>query len=120
MGMQVIAIDTGDSKRDLCLNMGASHFVDFMHPSSSSQVAQTTPMPGASHVVAEILGLTEGQGVHAALLFGGGATTYSDALAYLRRSGYLMAVGIPKGGPIALSILRIAGKSLTIRGISAA
>ena len=120
MGMQVIAIDTGDSKRELCLSLGASHFVDFMHPSSVSQAAQVPPIPGASHIVTEILGLTEGQGAHAALLFGGGTTTYSDALAYLRRSGYLMAVGMPKGGPIELSILRIAGKALTIKGISAA
>ncbi len=53
MGRRVIAIDTGEEKRKLCLELGSDHWIDF----------QT-----CKDVTAEIKRLTDGKGAHAAVV----------------------------------------------------
>lgn len=53
MGMRPIAIDGGDAKRQLCLEMGAEAFVDF------TQTAD---------VAAEVVKIADGVGAHGVLV----------------------------------------------------
>ena len=79
MGMRVIAVDGGDSKRDLCLKLGAEKFVDF---TTSSDV------PG------EITKITT-HGAHAAIVFAASKASYEQAPLMLRPGGTMVAVGLP-------------------------
>lgn len=82
MGLRVIAIDTGDEKRDLCLGLGAERFIDFRK---------------TKDLVEEVIQAAGGLGPHAALLAVGDARPFNQALMYLRNAGTLVAVGMPPG-----------------------
>lgn len=58
MGLRIIAIDTGDEKKELCMEMGAEAFVDFKT---------------CDDTVAEVMKLTGGKGAHAVIVTGGTA-----------------------------------------------
>ncbi|PAV17267.1 mannitol-1-phosphate dehydrogenase MPDH1 [Pyrrhoderma noxium] len=51
MGLRVVAIDTGASKRDLCLSLGASTFLDFQTSSNLVQDVQSITKGGAQAVL---------------------------------------------------------------------
>lgn len=53
MGMRPIAIDGGEAKRKLCLNMGAEAFIDFTK---------------TSDVAAEVVKIADGVGAHGVLV----------------------------------------------------
>ena len=100
-GARVIAIDGGDAKRDYCLGLGATHFVDF------HKVAD---------VSAEVVRITDG-GVHAAVCTAGSAKAYASAADMLRIGGTLCCAGIPAGPahfetPVAAVVI----KALNIKG----
>ncbi|KMP07192.1 hypothetical protein DIZ76_016981 [Coccidioides immitis] len=80
MGIRAIAIDTGDAKRALCLEMGAEHFVDFRE---SKDVAK------------EVVELCDGIGAHA--VFVTAPQAYRDAISFTgRRVGSkVMCIGLP-------------------------
>ncbi|KAL2815706.1 hypothetical protein BJX63DRAFT_156521 [Aspergillus granulosus] len=78
-GLKVIAIDTGDKKRELCLNLGATTFLDYKHDDVESAVKQ----------------LTSGLGAHAVICTANGEAAYEQSLRLLRRLGVLVCVGIP-------------------------
>ncbi|KAK0229234.1 hypothetical protein EDD85DRAFT_974241 [Armillaria nabsnona] len=82
MGLRVIAIDTGDEKRNLCLGLGAEKFIDFRK---------------TEDLVEEVIQAAGGLGPHAALLAVGDARPFNQALMYLRMAGTLVAVGMPPG-----------------------
>lgn len=101
MGAQVIAIDGGDSKRDYCLSLGATHYID--HSTVSS-------------IVEEVYRLTHG-GAHAVVCAAGSPRAYANAADMLRIGGTLACGGIPPGSPHLLtSIGAIVIKSLKIVG----
>ncbi|KAH8101648.1 mannitol-1-phosphate dehydrogenase [Phellopilus nigrolimitatus] len=100
MGLRVVAIDAGVAKRDLCLELGAEKWIDFL---------------GSTNLVADVIRATEG-GAHAALVAAGGSSAYETAVAYLRRTGTLLAVGLPPGAMISAPVLLVAARGLTIRG----
>lgn len=79
MGYRAIAIDTGDAKRELCLKMGATHFIDF----------KTT-----ENVVNRVLEITDGIGAHAVIVTA--AAAYKDAVAYtgVRVRSKVLCVGL--------------------------
>ncbi|EIW85861.1 mannitol-1-phosphate dehydrogenase MPDH1 [Coniophora puteana RWD-64-598 SS2] len=81
LGLRVVAIDTGDSKRDLCLSLGAEKWIDFRE---------------SIDLVQDVIEATDG-GAHAALVAAGGAAPYEQALYYLRPAGTLVAVGLGSG-----------------------
>ncbi|EEP78079.1 conserved hypothetical protein [Uncinocarpus reesii 1704] len=80
MGIRAIAIDTGDAKRELCLKMGAEHFVDFKE---------------SKNVANEIVELCDGIGAHA--VFVTAPQAYRDAISFLggRVGAKVMCIGLP-------------------------
>ncbi|KAJ7330834.1 hypothetical protein DFH08DRAFT_916496 [Mycena albidolilacea] len=102
MGLRVIAIDTGDVKRDLCLSLGAEKWVDF----------KTT-----TDLVKEVKEATGGDGPHAAVVAAANAGPLDQAVHYLRPKGTLVAVGLPSGTPVlTVPIGLLIIKCLTIIG----
>lgn len=102
MGLRVIAVDSGEDKKDLCLGLGAERWVDFRE---------------TVDLAADINSVTEG-GAHAALVTAGGSAAYDIAATYLRPKGYLMVVGLPPNAMLSIPIILVAAKGLTIRGVS--
>lgn len=97
----MIAIDTGDKKRDYCLSLGATHFVDFQTTGSLSATIQE---------------MTNG-GAHGVVCTAGNPKAYAMAAELVRLNGTLACVGIPPGGPsLDLPIATIVIKGLRIVG----
>ncbi|KIW06191.1 uncharacterized protein PV09_02671 [Verruconis gallopava] len=84
MGIRVIAIDGGDEKRDLCLRLGAEHFIDF---------TQVKDVP------AEVVKLTT-YGAHGVIVTGATRQAYESAPHMLRVRGRMVCVGLPKDGSV--------------------
>ena len=100
-GARVIAIDGGASKRDYCLNLGASEYVDFK---------------AVPNLVDHIHKLTNG-GAHAIVCTAGSPGAYAHAADMLRIGGTLACGGIPPGTPhLQTSIGAIVIKGLKIVG----
>ncbi|KAJ0417131.1 hypothetical protein BJY00DRAFT_290329 [Aspergillus carlsbadensis] len=78
-GLKVIAIDTGDKKRELCLSLGATTFLDYKTDDVESAVKK----------------LTSGLGAHAVICTANGEAAYEQSMRLLRRLGVLVCVGIP-------------------------
>ncbi|RYC78905.1 hypothetical protein BFJ63_vAg18221 [Fusarium oxysporum f. sp. narcissi] len=79
MGMRVIAIDSGDDKRELCKKLGAEVFLDF----------KTT-----QDIAAEIMKLTT-YGAHGVIVTAATKAAYESAPTFLRPNGTVVAVGLP-------------------------
>jgi len=101
MGLRVLAIDTGEVKRELALRLGAETWIDFRE---------------SEDLVGAVKDATGG-GPHAALIAAGDPRPFSQAVAYLRPTGTLIAVGMPGGGAVmSLPIVSVVAKSLHIVG----
>ncbi|KAF7343064.1 Mannitol-1-phosphate dehydrogenase [Mycena venus] len=102
MGLRVVAIDTGDVKRDLCLSLGAEKWVDFKK---------------SADLVKEVKEATGGEGPHAAVVAASNVGPLDQAVHYLRPKGTLVAVGLPSGTPVlTVPIGLLIIKCLTIIG----
>ncbi|CAE7134736.1 unnamed protein product [Rhizoctonia solani] len=99
-GLRVIAIDTGDNKKDLCLKLGAETFIDFKK---------------SSNLVEAVKHAADGVGVHAAIVTSGSAAGYHQALQYLRPGGTLVAVGAPLGAKLELDIVESIPRNITVK-----
>lgn len=126
MGLRIIAIDTGDAKRDLCLSLGAEAFIDF----------RTSP-----DTVAEVMRLT-GEGAHGVVVTGGTAggepsssncllllhllktdfdpyfPAYATAPNFLRRGGVQVCVGMPPAGTAMAGADPVLVRTLPSSGVS--
>lgn len=102
MGMRVIAIDGGDAKRELCLRLGAEHFIDF-----------TT----CTDIVSEVTKITK-YGAHGVLVFPASKASYEQAPHLLRPNGTMVCVGLPKDPTIVVgaSPLLMCAKKLNVVG----
>jgi propanol-preferring alcohol dehydrogenase len=79
----VIAIDTSETKRKMCIDsLGCSAFIDF----------KTCP-----DIPAEVKRLT-GRGAHALIVTGGTPAAYANWWQLLRIGGRLVVVGLPPKG----------------------
>ncbi|KAJ5924057.1 Alcohol dehydrogenase 1 [Penicillium verhagenii] len=78
-GLRVLAIDTGDKKRDLCLSLGATEFLDFR----KVDIVEAAKM------------ITSGLGVHGVICTANGEAAYQQSMQMLRPLGTLVCVGIP-------------------------
>jgi len=76
-GLKVIAIDTGEHKRDLCMKLGATSFLDFKSDDVETAIKQ----------------LTNGYGAHAVVCTAGPGG-YAQAIRLLRNCGTLVCVGL--------------------------
>ncbi|KAF9225933.1 GroES-like protein, partial [Gyrodon lividus] len=101
MGMRVLAVDTGEEKKKLCLELGAEKWIDF----------RDTP-----DLVKAVTDACDGLGPHCAIVTSPHAAGYSQAVQYLRRGGTLMAVGLPADANLEASIFWTVIKSITIKG----
>ncbi|PYH90811.1 alcohol dehydrogenase [Aspergillus ellipticus CBS 707.79] len=103
-GLKVIAIDSGEKKRQLCLSLGATCFLDY----------KTDDVEG------EVKALTSGLGAHAVICMANNEAAYTQSLRMLRRLGVLVCVGIPSA-PFRLPAtpFEMIVKGLTIVGNSA-
>lgn len=101
MGRRVIAIDEGEEKRQLCMSLGADHWIDFTK---------------CKDITAEIKRVTGGFGAHATVVTAASSSGYAQAIDYLRENGRLMAVGLPGKATLDASIFFTVFKSITIHG----
>ncbi|KAG8680335.1 alcohol dehydrogenase, partial [Ceratobasidium sp. 423] len=100
-GLRVIALDTGDEKKELCSKLGAEAFVDF----------RSSP-----NVIEEIKKVADGLGPHAAIVASASSAGYDQALQYLRPGGTLVAVGLPPGAKIDADVFWTVVRSITVKG----
>ncbi|EWZ81154.1 hypothetical protein FOWG_14729 [Fusarium oxysporum f. sp. lycopersici MN25] len=83
-GYRVIAVDTGEDKRRICLEFGAVHFIDYL----------TEDVPG------EVTRLTS-LGVHGVICTAGSITAYQQAAQCVRNAGTIVCIGVnPQNLPI--------------------
>ncbi|KAF3394419.1 hypothetical protein F1880_004882 [Penicillium rolfsii] len=78
-GLKVLAIDKGEKKRKLCLELGATEFLDFTEVD----------------IVEAVKASTSGFGAHAVICTANGEKAYEQSMQMLRRLGTLVCVGIP-------------------------
>lgn len=78
-GLKVLAIDKGEKKRQLCLSLGATEFLDF------SEV----------DIVEAVKAFASGLGAHAVICTANGERAYEQSMQMLRPLGTLVCVGIP-------------------------
>ncbi|TEB36804.1 mannitol-1-phosphate dehydrogenase [Coprinellus micaceus] len=102
MGLRVIAIDGGEEKRRLCMDMlGADAWIDFTE---------------TKDIVSEVKRITGGRGANAAVITAASSGGYTQAVDYLREGGTLMAVGLPAKAQLNASIFFTVFKNICIRG----
>ncbi|KAL2217968.1 alcohol dehydrogenase [Thermoascus aurantiacus ATCC 26904] len=103
-GLKVIAIDSGEAKKKLCLSLGATSFLDYK----------------VDDVVAGVKSLTSGLGAHAVICTANNEQAYTQSMQMLRNLGVLVCVGIPSV-PFRLPVtpFEMIVKGLTIVGNSA-
>ncbi|KAL5512792.1 hypothetical protein ACEPAG_3058 [Sanghuangporus baumii] len=101
MGLRVLAIDSGEDKRKLVLELGAEKWIDYKE---------------SKDLVSDIITATEG-GAHAAVITTGSIAVYNQAVGYLRNRSTLVVVGLPKDGVISIPLIILAAKGITVRGI---
>ncbi|GAQ34906.1 hypothetical protein AtubIFM57143_010184 [Aspergillus tubingensis] len=78
-GLKVIAIDSGEKKKQLCLSLGANAFLDYK----------------TDDVEREVKALTSGLGAHAVICTANNEPAYTQSINMLRSLGVLVCVGIP-------------------------
>nr|WP_284438311.1 alcohol dehydrogenase AdhP [Vibrio fluminensis] len=78
MGMNVIAVDTGDEKLALAKELGAQHTIDFMKEKPSERIRE----------------ITDG-GVHGVVCTAVSQPAFKEAYASIRRGGACVLVGLP-------------------------
>ncbi|KAF4615528.1 hypothetical protein D9613_003506 [Agrocybe pediades] len=104
MGYRVLAIDTGEKKKELVMSLGAEKWVDFME---------------SKDIVEDVKVATGGQGPDAAVIAAGDARPFNQAVMYLGFKGTLVCVGMPSGTAVLnVPINLMIAKSLTILGSS--
>ncbi|PKY01487.1 alcohol dehydrogenase [Aspergillus campestris IBT 28561] len=103
-GLKVIAIDSGEKKKELCLALGATSFLDYK----------------VDDVEAGVKSLTSGYGAHAVICTANNEAAYTQSMRLLRSLGVLVCVGIPSA-PFRLPAtpFDMIVKGLTIVGNSA-
>ena len=102
IGLNVIAIDTGDAKEKLTKSLGASVFIDFKKSGKNLVDDIKKASPG-------------GLGPHAALVVAAQESAYTQAIQYLRPSGTLVCNGMPDA-PLQANIFWTVFKSIRIQG----
>ncbi|KAF4564657.1 alcohol dehydrogenase [Pleurotus pulmonarius] len=100
-GLRVIAIDSGEEKKKLCLELGAEVWIDFKE---------------SKDIVADVKAATGGEGAHSAVVTTASPSGYTQAVDYLRGGGTLMVVGLPGQAGLEASIFFTVFKSISILG----
>ncbi|KAK2742422.1 alcohol dehydrogenase [Onygenales sp. PD_40] len=102
MGLQVIAIDGGKEKGELCMKLGAKAYVDF----STSK-----------DVVADVKAVSpDGLGPHAVLLVAAAELPFQQAAGYVRSRGTIVAIGLPAHAYLKAPVFDTVVRMITIKG----
>jgi propanol-preferring alcohol dehydrogenase len=102
-GYKVITVDTGDARKQLCMDLGATAFIDF----------------ASEDVEAKVKDLTEGEGANGIIVVPGNEKAYELAPKLIRNRGVIVCVGLPKAGfNIPITPLEAANRGLVIKGSS--
>lgn len=102
MGLQVIAIDTGDDKKEMTEKLGAAHFVDFAKTENLVKDVQTATK--------------DGMGPHAVLLVAVSEKPFQQAAEYVRPRGTVVAIGLPAGAFLKAPVFETVIGMKTIKG----
>ncbi|TPX36735.1 hypothetical protein SmJEL517_g01161 [Synchytrium microbalum] len=100
MGFRCLAIDGGESKRELCLQLGADSYLDFL---------------STKDVISEVIKITKG-GAHGALIVATSQVAYSQAPLYMRPWGTIVCISLPANAKLDSVIADVVMRRLTIRG----
>ncbi|RDL37324.1 uncharacterized protein BP5553_04757 [Venustampulla echinocandica] len=102
MGLDIIAIDGGNEKKELVQKLGAKAYVDFM---------------SSKDLVAEVKSHTEdGLGPHAVILLAVSEKPFQQAAEYVRPRGTCVAIGLPANAFLKASVFETVIKMITIKG----
>jgi len=103
MGLQVIAVDTGDDKKKMCLEqLGSSSFVDFAT---------------SKNLVKDVQSATaDGMGPHAVILVAVSEKPFQQAAEYVRPRGTVVCIGLPAGAYLKAPVFESVIKMVTIKG----
>ncbi|XEV01554.1 hypothetical protein FSHL1_006841 [Fusarium sambucinum] len=83
-GYRVIAVDTGDEKRRICLEFGAAHFIDYLTEDVLAEIGRLTCI-----------------GVHGVICSAGSVAAYQQAAQCVRNAGTIVCIGVnPQNLPI--------------------
>ena len=94
--LRVIAVDSGDSKKELSLSSGAEAFIDFQTENVSARVQELT-----------------GEGAHATIVVPGTKEAFQTAASVVRNMGHIVTVGLPRNDteiPISATVCAARGK----------
>ncbi|KAH8805117.1 Zn-dependent alcohol dehydrogenase [Xylogone sp. PMI_703] len=100
-GYNVIAVDSGSEKRELCMRLGASKFLDFKE----------------KDVEAGVKALTGGYGSHAVICTAGSINAYEQAFKLVRNLGTLICIGLTTS-TLPVSPFEVAVRGLRVIGSS--
>ncbi|RMD42408.1 hypothetical protein DV735_g2742, partial [Chaetothyriales sp. CBS 134920] len=101
MGLQVIAIDTGEEKKKLSEDMGASAFIDFAK---------------SSDIIKDVRAATkDGLGPHAVILVAVNEKPFQQAAEYVRPRGTVIVIGLPAGASIKAPVFESVLKMVRIQ-----
>jgi len=101
MGLQTIAIDTGDDKKESCEKLGAEAFIDF----STSK-----------NIVEDVKKATrDGLGPHAVILVAVTEKPFQQAADYVRPRGTVVVIGLPAGAHFKAPIFESVVKMIRIQ-----
>ncbi|EMT70403.1 Alcohol dehydrogenase [Fusarium odoratissimum] len=91
-GYRVIAVDTGEDKRRICLQFGAAHFIDLLTQNVPAEVKRLTSL-----------------GVHGVICTAGSIAAYQQAAHCVRNAGTIVCIGVnPQNLPISpLDMVRL-------------
>jgi len=102
MGLQTIAIDTGDDKKAACEKLGSKAFIDFAK---------------SKDVVKDVQAATEdGEGPHAVLLVAVQEKPFQQAADYVRKRGTVVAIGLPANAFLKTPVFSTVLRMITIKG----
>jgi len=102
MGLNIIAIDGGDEKREMTAKLGAAKYVDFLT---------------SKNVVSDVKAATEdGLGPHAVILVAVNEKPFQQAAEYVRPRGTVVAIGLPADAYLRAPVFESVIKMITIKG----
>ncbi|KAH7141477.1 chaperonin 10-like protein [Dactylonectria estremocensis] len=101
-GYRVIAVDAGQSKRNLSLSCGALHFIDFVEEDVEKRVKDLT-----------------GEGAHSIVVVSGSEAAFRLAPKLVRNRGLIVAVGLPRNDfDIPIPATLCSARALTVTGVA--
>lgn len=102
MGLEVLAIDTGKEKRDMCINqLGAATFIDFAT---------------SKDLVADVKAATQGLGPHAVIVVAASEKPFAQAAEYVRPRGTVVCVGLPQGAKASADVFGMVTRMIKVCG----